>query len=161
MLHEVHLHLGLPNDLFGFSDQHFFITHHPCFVLRIFGPKREGGGVGGWRRLHKEELCNLCVSSSIIRVIKSGRIRWVRNVARMAEMRNAYTILVVIPEGKRPLGEPRRRWEDNTGMDLREIRWEGVDWLHLAQDTDQCRALVNTVMDLGFYKRRGISRLDK
>jgi hypothetical protein len=66
----------------------------------------------------------------------------------MEEMRNAYLILVRKPEGKRPLGRPRRRYEDNIRMDLREIGWEGVDWIHLAQDRNQCQALVNTVMNL-------------
>jgi len=71
------------------------------------------------------------------------------------ELRNAYKILVEKPEGKRELGRHKSRWEDNIRMDLREIRWKGVDWVHLAQDRDQWRALVNTVMSL--LKGRGIS----
>jgi hypothetical protein len=66
----------------------------------------------------------------------------------MEEKRNAYRILVGKPERKRSLGRPRRRWEDNTRMDLREIGWDGMDWINLAQDGDQWRALVNTVMSL-------------
>jgi hypothetical protein len=66
----------------------------------------------------------------------------------MEEKRNAYRILVGKPEGKRPLGRPRRRWEDNIRMDLREIRWGGMDWIDQDQDRDQWRALVNTVMNL-------------
>jgi hypothetical protein len=66
----------------------------------------------------------------------------------MGEIRNAYRILVEKPEGKRPLGRPTRRWVDNIKMDLTEIRWDGVDWIELAQDRDQWRALVNTVMNL-------------
>jgi hypothetical protein len=66
----------------------------------------------------------------------------------MAERRNAYRILVGMPEGRRPLGRPRRRWMDNSKMDLREIEWEAIDWIDLAQDRDQWRALVNTVMNL-------------
>jgi hypothetical protein len=66
----------------------------------------------------------------------------------MEEVRNAYKILVGIPEGKRSLGRPRRRWEDNIRMDLMEIRWERVDWMHLVQDMDRWRAVVNTVMNL-------------
>jgi hypothetical protein len=103
--------------------------------------------VGGWRKLHNEELHNLYCSSSIIRNIKSRRMRWAGYIARMGEKRNAYRILVGKPEGKRPLGRPRRRWDDNIRMDLREIGWGGVDWIDLAQDRDQWRALVNTVMN--------------
>jgi hypothetical protein len=66
----------------------------------------------------------------------------------MGRMRNAYKILVGKPEGKRPLGRPRRRWEDNIKMNLREIEWEGVDWIRVPQDRDQWRALVNMVMNL-------------
>jgi hypothetical protein len=66
----------------------------------------------------------------------------------MGEKRNAYRILVVNPEGKRPLGRPRRRWVDNIKMDLREIAWDGVDWMDMAQDRGQWRALVNTVLNL-------------
>jgi hypothetical protein len=68
--------------------------------------------------------------------------------ARMGENRNAYRILVGNPEGKRPLGRPRRRWVDNIKMDVREIGWDGRDWIDLAQDRDQWRALVNAVMNL-------------
>jgi hypothetical protein len=64
------------------------------------------------------------------------------------EKRNAYRVLVGEPEGKRPLGRPRRRWEDNIRMDLREIGWGGMDWIDLAQERDQWRALMNTVMNL-------------
>jgi len=68
----------------------------------------------------------------------------------MGDMRNAHNILIGKPEGKRPLGRPRSRWEGNIGMDLREIGWESVDWIHLAQDRDQWLALMNTVMNLRF-----------
>jgi hypothetical protein len=81
----------------------------------------------GWRKLHNEELHNLYSFPSIIRIIKSRRMRWAGYVARMGEKRNAYRILVVKPEGKRPLGRPRRRWVDNIKMDLRVIGWDGVD----------------------------------
>jgi hypothetical protein len=87
-------------------------------------------------------------SLPIIIMIKLRRMRWAGHVACMGEKRNACRILVGKLEGKRPLGRPRRRWEDNIRMDLREIGWGGMDWIHLAQDRDQCRALVNTVMNL-------------
>jgi hypothetical protein len=71
------------------------------------------------------------------------------------EKRDAYGILVGKPEGKRPLGRPRRRWEDNIKMDLREIRWDGVDWIGLAQDRVQWRAIVNTVMNFRVLQNIG------
>jgi hypothetical protein len=78
---------------------------------------------------------------------KSRRMRWARHVARMVEKRNAYRILEENPEGKRPLGRPRRRWVDNISVYLREIVCDGVEWIHVAQDRDQWRALVNTIMN--------------
>jgi hypothetical protein len=87
-------------------------------------------------------------SPSVIRIIKSRRMKWAGHVARMGETRNAYRILVGMPEGNRPLGRPSRRCVDNIKMDLREIGWDGVDWIDMAQDRDQCRALVNTVLNL-------------
>jgi hypothetical protein len=74
----------------------------------------------------------------------------------MAEKRNAYRLLVGKPEVKRPLGSPRRRWVDNIKVDLREIGWDGMNWIDLAQDRDRWRAFVNTVMNLGFHKNAGI-----
>jgi hypothetical protein len=116
-------------------------------LRRIFGLKRDEV-IGGWRKLHNEELHNLCSSLIIIRIIKSRRIRLAGHVARMRVKRNAYRILVGNPEGKRPLGRSRHRWKDNIRMDLREIGWCGMDWIDLAQDRDQWRAVVNTVMNL-------------
>jgi hypothetical protein len=116
-------------------------------LRRIFGPKRDEV-TGGWRKLHNEELHGLYSSPSIIRVIRARRMRWARHVARMGEVRSAYNILVGRPEGRRPLGRPRRRWEDNIKMDLREIGFGGVDWIHWTQDRDRWRALVNTVKNL-------------
>jgi hypothetical protein len=84
-------------------------------------------------------------------------MRWVGQVASMAETRTAYKVLVGKPEEKRTLARPRRRWEDNIKRDGREIGFGNVDWIHLAQDRDRWRALVNTVMNLRFHKRRGIS----
>jgi hypothetical protein len=103
---------------------------------------------GGWRKLHNEELHNLYSSPSIIRMIKSRRTRWARHVERIRAKRNAYRVLVGKPEGKRSLGGPRRRLGDNIKMYLRGIGRGGMDWIDLAQDRDQWRDLLNTVMNL-------------
>jgi hypothetical protein len=116
-------------------------------LRRIFGPKRDEV-TGGWRKLHKKELQGLYSSPSIVRVIKARRMRWEGHVARMGEVKGAYNILVGRPEGRTPLGRPRRRWEDNIKMDLREIGFWDVDWIHWAQDRDRWLALVNTAMNL-------------
>jgi hypothetical protein len=116
-------------------------------LRRIFGPNRDEV-TGGWRKLHNEELHGLYSSSSIIRVIKASRMRWAGQVARWGEVRGVYNILVGRPEGRRPLGRPRRRWKDNIKMDLRETGFGDVDWIHLARDRDTWQALVNTVMNL-------------
>jgi hypothetical protein len=118
-------------------------------VLRIiFGPKGDEV-IGEWIKLHNEELHNLYFSPSIIRIIKSRRMRWTGHVARMGEKRNAYRILVGKPQRKRPLGRPRRRWDDNIKIDLRVIGWSGMDWVYLAQDRNHWRSLMNAVMTLG------------
>jgi hypothetical protein len=127
--------------------EHILRVFENSVLRRLFGPKRDEV-TGGWRKLHNEELLGLYSSPSIIRVIKARRMRWVGHVARMGEVRDAYNILVGRPEGRRPLGRPRRRWEDDIKMDLRETGFGDVDWIHLAQDRDRWRALVNTVMSL-------------
>jgi hypothetical protein len=104
-------------------------------LKRIFGLKRDDV-IGRWRKLHNEVLHNLYCSPSIIRIIKSRRVRWAGPVARMGEKRNVYRILIRNPEGKRPLGRLRRRWEDNTKMDLRMIGWGGMDSIDHAEDRD-------------------------
>jgi hypothetical protein len=86
--------------------------------------------------------------ASIIRMIKSSGMRWTGHAARMGEHRNAYRIFVGKPEEKRPVGRSRRRWVNNIKMNLREIGWDGMDWIDLAQDRDQWRDVVNTVMNL-------------
>ena len=116
-------------------------------LRRIFGPKRDEV-TGEWRKLHNEELKGLYSSSNIVRVIKSRRMRWAGHVARMAEGRGVYRVLVGKPEGKRPLGRPRRRWEDNIRMDLEEVGLGYEDWIGLAQDRDRWRALVSAVRNL-------------
>jgi hypothetical protein len=114
-------------------------------VLRIFGPKREEDG--SWRKLLNDELHSLYSSLNIVRVIKSRKMRWVGHVARMVEGRGVYRVLVGRPEGKRPLGRHRCRWEDNIKMDLREIGIDKANWIRLAQDRVQWRACVNTEMN--------------
>jgi hypothetical protein len=116
-------------------------------LRRIFGPKRDEV-TGEWRKLHNEELRDLYSSPSIIRIIKSRRMKWAGHVARMGKKRNAYRLLVGKPERKSPLGRPRRRWVDNIRMDLGEVGWVGVDWIGLAQDRNRWRALVNSVFNL-------------
>jgi hypothetical protein len=81
-------------------------------------------------------------------MIKSRRMRWAGHVSRIGEKGNAYRILVGNPEGKRPLGRPRRRWLNNIKINLSEIGWDSMDRIDLAQDRDQWRALVNAVMNL-------------
>jgi hypothetical protein len=115
-------------------------------LRRIFVHKRDE--VTGGRKLHNEELHCLYSSPSIVRVIKARRMRWAGHVACIGEVRGAYNILVGRPEGRRPLGRRRHRWEDNIKMDLREIGFGYVDWIHLAQDRDRWWALVNSVMNL-------------
>jgi hypothetical protein len=110
------------------------------------GPKREEDG--SWRKLHNDELHDLYSSPNIVRVIKSSRMRWAGHVARMGEGRVVYRVLVGRPEGRRPLGRPRRKWEDNIKMGLREIGINGANWIQLAQDRIQWQAFVNTVMNL-------------
>ena len=115
-------------------------------LRRIFGPKRDEVP-GEWRGLYNE-LNDLYYSPNIIRVTKSRRMRWAGHVARMEKMKVVYRVLVGKPEGKRPLGRPRLRWENNIKMDLQEEGCGGMDWMELAQDRDWWRALVNAVMNL-------------
>ena len=115
-------------------------------LRRIFGTKRVENGE--WRRLHNEELYSLYRSPHIVRVIQSRRLRWAGHVARMEEGRSAFKILTGKPTGKRPLGRPRRRWEDNIRMDLEEIGINACDWVDSAQDRNYWRALVNAALNL-------------
>ena len=103
---------------------------------------------GEWRRLHNEELNDLYTSPNIVRVMKSRKMRLAGHVARMGEEMGVYRVLVGKPEGKRPLGRPRRRWVYNIRMDLQEVGHGGMDWIGLAQDRDRWRTLVSAVMNL-------------
>jgi hypothetical protein len=116
-------------------------------LKRIFGPKRDEV-TGEWRKLHNEELRDMYSSPSIIRIIRSRKMRWAGHVARMGEKKNAYRLLVGKPEGKRPLGRPRCRWVDNIRKDLGEVGWSDVDWIGLAQDRNRWRAFVDSVLNL-------------
>ena len=87
-------------------------------------------------------------SPNIFRVIKSRRMRWTEQVARMGERTVVYRVLVGKPEGKGPLGRPRHRWEDNIKMDLQEVGQGGMDWIDVCQDRDRRLALVNAVIKL-------------
>jgi hypothetical protein len=117
-------------------------------LRRIFVQKRDEV-TRGLRKLRNEELHYLYSSPNIITMIKSRRMRWAWHVARMGGrgMHIGYW-WERQKERKRPLGRPRRRWIDNIKIDLRERGWDGIDWIDLAQDRDQWRALVNTVMNL-------------
>jgi len=117
-------------------------------VRRIFGPRRDEV-TGEWRRQHNEELNDLYPSPNIVRVIKSRKMRWAGHVAHMGDERGVYRVLVEKPEGRRPLGIPRRRWVNNIRMDLQEVGCGYMDWIGLAQDRDRWWTFVSAVMNLG------------
>jgi hypothetical protein len=121
------------------GEEHRLRVFENRVLRKVFGPKREEDG--SWRKLHNDELHDL-YSPNIVRVIKSRRMRWAGHVTCMGEGRGAYRVLVGRPKGKRALGRPRHRWEDNIKMDLGEIGMDGANWIQLAQ------AFVNTVMNL-------------
>jgi len=125
-------------------------------LRNIFEPKRDEVR-GEWRKLHKEELNDRYCSPNIAQVIKSRRMKWAVHVARMGERRGVYRILVRNPEGKKPLGRHRRRWEDNIKMDFQEVRCVNLDWIELTNDRNRWWALVNGVMNFWFHKMWGIS----
>ena len=116
-------------------------------LRRIFGHGRDEV-TEEWRRLHNEELNDLYSSPTIVRVIKSRRMRWAGHVARMGEERGVYRILLRKPEGRRPLRRPRHSWVDNIRTDLQEVGCGYVDWIGLSQDRDRWRTLVSAVMNL-------------
>ena len=125
-------------------------------LRRVFGPKRDEV-TREWRKLHNEEFGDLYSLPNIVRVVKSRRMRWAGHVVCMGEGRAVHRVLVGKPEGKRPLGRPRRRWEDNIKLGLREVGGGCGDWMELAQDTDRWRALVSTVRIFRVPKMQGIS----
>jgi hypothetical protein len=113
-------------------------------LRRVFGPKMDEV-TGEWRKLHNEKLNHLYSLPNIVRVVKSRRMKCAGHVARMGEDRRVHRVLVGKPEGKRPLGRPRRRWEDSIKMDLQEVGGGPGDWMELVQDRDRWWALVGTV----------------
>jgi hypothetical protein len=115
-------------------------------LREIFGTKRDKV-TAECRKLNNDGFRDFCSSPNIIRIITSKRMRWVEHSAN-GEKRNVYMLLVGKPEGKRPLGRPRRRWIDNIKIDLLEIGLGGVEWIGLAQDRYRWRAVVNAVMNL-------------
>ncbi|KDR24435.1 hypothetical protein L798_06502, partial [Zootermopsis nevadensis] len=128
----------LPDVLYGCEtwsltqrEEHRLQVFEKWVLRRIFGPRREDDVA--WRKPQNDELKNLYSSPNIVRVIKSRRMRWAGHLARMDGTRGVHRVLVGKPEGKRPLGRPRRRWADNLRRDLWEIGVEG-DWILLAQE---------------------------
>jgi hypothetical protein len=128
------------------GEEHRLRVFENRVLRKIFGPKRQKDG--SWRKLLNDELHSLYSSPNIVKVIKSRRMRWAGHVACIGEGRGEERVLVGRPEGKRPLGRPRCRWEDNVKMDLREIGIDGTNWIQLAQDRVQWRAFVNMVMNV-------------
>ncbi|KAJ4438974.1 hypothetical protein ANN_14928 [Periplaneta americana] len=144
----------LPDVLYGcetwtltLREEHRLRMFENKLLRKIFGAKRDEV-TGEWRKLHNTELHALYSSPDIIRNIKSRRLRWTGYVAHMGESRNGYRVLVGRPEGKRPLGRPRRRWEDNIKMDLRDLGFDDSEWINFAQDRDQWQAYVRAAMNL-------------
>ncbi|KAJ4443789.1 hypothetical protein ANN_05567 [Periplaneta americana] len=133
---------------FTCQEEHTLRVFENKVLRKIFGAKRDEV-TGEWRKVYNTELHALYSSPDIIRNIKFRRLRWAGHVARMGESRNAYTVLVGRPEGKTPLGRPRRKWEDNIKMDLREVGYyDDRNWINLAQDRDQWQAYVRAAMNL-------------
>jgi hypothetical protein len=116
-------------------------------LRRVFWPKRDEV-TGEWRKLRNEEPNDLYSLPNMVRVVKKRRMRWAGHVVHMGEERRVHRVLVGKPEGKRPLGRPRHRWEDNIKMDVQEVGGGRGDWMELAQDRDRWWALVSTVNNL-------------
>jgi len=160
---KIHRTINLPVVLYGcetwsltWREERNLRVFENRVLRRIFGPKWDEV-IREWRRLHNEEINDLYCSPNIVGVIYSRRMRWVGHVARMGERSGVYRVLVGKPEGRRPPGRPRRRWEDNIKINLQEVGCGGMEWIELAQDRDKWRPLVNAVMNLRVPKTRGIS----
>jgi hypothetical protein len=149
----------LPVVLYGCEDwsltlreEHRLRVYEKRVLRKIFGLKTEKDR--SWIKLHNDELHCLYSSLNIVRVIKSKRMRWAGHVACMGEGRGVYRVLVGRPKGKRPLGRPKCKWEDNIKMDLREPGNDGANWIWLAQDRVQWQVFVNTVMNLWVLNKK-------
>jgi hypothetical protein len=128
------------------GEEHRLRVFEKRALRRIFGTERKEER--SRRKLNNDELHNMYSSSNNVREIKSRRMRWAGHMASIGEGRGVYRLLVRKPERKRPLGRSRRRWEDNSKMDLRERGIHGANWIPLVQDRVQWRARVNTLMNL-------------
>jgi hypothetical protein len=126
-------------------EEHRLSVFENRVLRKVSGPKREEDGL--WRKLHNDELHSLYSSPIVVRVIKSRRMKWVGHGARMGRGEVFAGFWLGNPK-VRALGRPRRSWEDNIKMDLREIGIDGENWIRLAQDGVRWRAFVNTVMNL-------------
>jgi hypothetical protein len=115
-------------------------------LRRVLGSRRDEV-TGEWRKLYNEELSDLYSLPNIVHVVKSRRMRLVGHVAHMGEGRGVHRVLVGKPDGKKPLGRPRRKWDDNIKMDIPEVGGGCGDWLELDQDRDRRWALVSMVMN--------------
>jgi hypothetical protein len=151
LLSFVYIYFAAFNRPLTVREEHKLRVFENRVLRKIFGQNREDV-MGGWRKLHNEELHNLYSSPCIIGIIKLRRMRWAGHLARMGEKRNDYRLLVGKPEGKRPLGRPSHRLIDKIKMDLLQIGLNVVDWIGLALavalDRYRWRALVNSVMNL-------------
>ena len=139
-------HCVLPIALYGYETWFLTLREEHKVLRKIFGTKKVEI-TGEWRNIHIPKLHALYSSPNIIRSLKLRRMRWVGHVAHMEQSRNAYRVLVGKPEGKRPLGRPRHRWEDNNRMDLREVGCDPGEWIDLAEDRDQWRACIRAVIN--------------
>jgi hypothetical protein len=122
--------MGVKLGLFTLREEHRQRVFENRVLRRIFGSQREEV-TGEWRRLHKEDLYDLYSSSNIVWAIKLKIMRWAELVARMGDRRDTSRVLVWRPDGKRPLGRPRRRWEVNIKMYVQEVAWTGLMWLRI------------------------------
>ena len=123
---------------FTLKEEHRLRVFENKVLRKICGAKKDEI-TGEWRKLYNAELHSLYSSPNIIRSLKSRRLRCAGHVTRMEKSRNAYRVLVGKPEGKRPLGRPKRSWEDNIKMNLREVGCDPGEWIDLAEDRDQWR----------------------